>query len=300
MKSQSSNVKFSIGIGVRPLEILPDVPAAWRPPPASRRSRRAPASLRRVPVPFLVAQISDPHIGGEWGGPDPVSGLRTVLDAVLAMPDRPDVLLVTGDLVDNGTDEEYTLVHALLSAASLPVHVLPGNHDRREGLRARFALPGAGPAPVQYPAELGPLRLVALDTTIPGRAAGELDSDRLAWLDAELSRAPQSPTLLAMHHPPASTGLAPWEEIGLAASARTALAAVLARHPQVRRIVAGHIHQPLVATLAGRPVLAIPSTYVQASVDFTAPEIQLGPGPRGFAIHALLEDEISSFLRAVG
>jgi 3',5'-cyclic-AMP phosphodiesterase len=253
-----------------------------------------------VPAPFLVAQISDPHIGGDWGGPDPVSGLRTVLDAVLAMPDRPDVMLVTGDLVDNGTDEEYALVHELLSAVSVPVHVLPGNHDRREGLRARFELPGDGAAPVQYAADLGPLRLVALDTTIPGRAAGELDSDRLAWLDAELSRAPEQPTLLAMHHPPASTGLAPWEEIGLAASGRAALGEVVARHPQVQCIVAGHIHQPLVARLAGRPVLSIPSTYVQARVDFTAPEIQLGPGPPGFAVHALVDGRLTSYLHVVG
>jgi 3',5'-cyclic-AMP phosphodiesterase len=253
-----------------------------------------------VPAPFLVAQISDLHIGGDWGSADPVSGLRTVLDAVLGMPDRPDVLLVTGDLVENGTDEEYAVVGELLSAASLPVHVLPGNHDRREGLRARFELPGDGAAPVQYAAQLGPMRLVALDTTIPGRASGELDSDRLSWLDAELTRAPEQPTLLAMHHPPASTGLAPWDEIGLAPGDRDALGEVVRRHPQVQRLVAGHIHQPLVAALAGQPVLAVPSTYVQALVDFTAPEIQLGPGPPGFAIHALVDGRLTSYLHVLG
>jgi len=252
-----------------------------------------------VPAPFLVAQVSDPHIGGEWGGPDPVAGLTAVLDAVRALPDPPDALLVTGDLVDNGSDEEYALVHELLSAVGAPLHVLPGNHDRREGLRARFGLPGDPAAPVQYAAELGPLRLVALDTTIPGRAAGELDAERLDWLDAELSRAPEQPTLLAMHHPPAPTGVAPWDEIGLPASDRAALEAVIARHPQVRRVVAGHIHQPFFAGLANRPVLTIPSTYVQAHVDFGAPEIKLRPGPSGFAVHALVDGDVVSYLHTV-
>src|SRR5262249_29791686 len=122
----------------------------------------------------------------------------------------------------------------------------------------------------------------------------------LGWLDAELARAPEQPTLLAMHHPPASTGVAPWDEIGLPTSDRAALEAVVARHPQVQRVVAGHIHQPLVATLAGRPRLAIPSTYVQARLDFTAPEIQLGPGPPGFAIHALVDGTISSYVHVLG
>ncbi len=254
-----------------------------------------------MPAPFLVAQISDPHIGADWDGPeDSVEGLTQVLDAVFAMPDRPDVLLVTGDLVGHGTADEYDRVHALLHTAPAPVHVLPGNHDLRAGLRARFGLLGEPAAPVQYSADLGPLRLVAVDTTIPGRAGGELDAPRLTWLDAELAKAPDQPTLLAMHHPPASTGIPPWDAIGLEASGCTALEEIVGRHPQVQRIVAGHIHQPLVSTLAGRAVLAIPSTYVQARLDFTSPEIELGGGLPGFAIHALVDGEISSYLHTVG
>jgi 3',5'-cyclic-AMP phosphodiesterase len=186
-----------------------------------------------VSGPFLIAQVSDPHIGGDWGGGDPVAGLTSVLDAVRALPGRPDALLVTGDLVNNGTDDEYALVQELIAAVSAPVHVLPGNHDRREALRARFGLPGDPAAPIQYSADLGPLRLVALDTTIPGRAAGELDSERLDWLDARLALAPTQPTLLAMHHPPVITGMEPWDAIGLDAAGRAGLEEIVARHPQV-------------------------------------------------------------------
>src|ERR1700727_2546425 len=89
-----------------------------------------------MPAPFLVAQISDPHVGGDWGGPDPVAGLVAVLEAVWALPDRPDALLVTGDLVEHGSSEEYERVHELLTTKPAPVYVLGGNHDLREGLRA--------------------------------------------------------------------------------------------------------------------------------------------------------------------
>jgi Icc protein len=253
-----------------------------------------------VPAPFLVAQISDIHVGGDWGPVNPVAGARTVIEAVLALPDTPDAVVVSGDLVEHGSAAEYDIVHELLCALPAPVHVLAGNHDDRGGLRARFALPGHGAAPIQYAVDLGPLRLVVLDTTIPGHPGGELDAARLTWLDAELARAPRQPTLLAMHHPPAATGIAPWDAIGLAPDHRRKLEQVIERHPQVRRMVAGHIHQPCVAALAGRPVLAIPSTYVQARIDFSSPEIQLAPGPAGFAVHALVDGDISSFVHTLG
>ena len=113
-------------------------------------------------------------------------------------------------------------------------------------------------------------------------------------------RAPSQPTLLALHHPPIATGIAPWDEIGLAPADRAALGRVLDAHPQVRRLVAGHVHQIITGSLAGRPVLTVPSTYVQARLDFTASELQLGAGPRGFALHALVDGEIVSYVRTLG
>ncbi|HEY5430584.1 MAG TPA: metallophosphoesterase, partial [Solirubrobacteraceae bacterium] len=110
---------------------------------------------------------------------------------------------------------------------SAPVYALAGNHDDRETLRRCFGLGGAAGEPVQYAMDLGALRLIALDTTRPGEDGGELDSHRLRWLDAELARAPDQPTLLAMHHPPFAIGIAVWDAIGLPAADRRALAVVL-------------------------------------------------------------------------
>lgn len=137
--------------------------------------------LRHVPAAFLVAQISDPHIGADWDGEDPLPGLRQVVAAVLALPNRPDAVLLTGDLTDHGDPAEYATVRELVEPIGAPVHAIAGNHDDRGALRAAFALPGADAEPVQWSADLGPLRLIGLDTTIPGSDAGALDAERLRW-----------------------------------------------------------------------------------------------------------------------
>ena len=249
--------------------------------------------------PFLVVQLSDPHIGATWSGGDPMAGLRTVVEAVRRLPDDPDAVVVSGDLADNAADEEFEFVRESLALIGAPVYVVAGNHDDRDALRRHFDVPGPLGAPVHYAADLGPLRLVVLDSTRPGEDPGELDAARLAWLDAELAAAPERPTLLALHHPPVITGSAPWDELGLPAADRHALAKVLERHPQVRRVVAGHVHRTIAGELAGRTVLAVPSTYVQARLDFESGRIAFSADPPGFAVHAVLDGQVASHVQPV-
>jgi 3',5'-cyclic-AMP phosphodiesterase len=249
--------------------------------------------------PFLLVQLSDPHIGATWGNGDPVAGLRAAVAAVGRLPGALDAVLMSGDLADNAADSEYEFVRDSLAQLGVPVYVLAGNHDDRDTLRRHFDLPGAAGTPVQYAVDLGPLRLVVLDSTRPGEVPGELDSDRLTWLDAELAREPERLTLLALHHPPVSTGIEAWDELGLPAADRRALGAVLERHPQVRRIVAGHLHRTMTAELAGRTVLTIPSTYVQTHLSFNSDEIETAAEPPGFAVHALLDGELASHVQPV-
>ena len=248
---------------------------------------------------FLLAQLSDPHIGGDWAAADPVAGLAAAVERVRAMPQQPDAVLVSGDLADHATDAEYEQARELLAPLEAPLYVLPGNHDDRGTLRRHFAVPGEDDAPVHYSVDLGPLRLVVLDTTLPGEDPGALDAERLGWLDAELARAPERPTVLAMHHPPLVTGVRVWDEVGLPAADRRALGEVVARHPQVRRVVGGHVHRTVTADLAGRPVMAVPSTYVQGRLDFGATEFELADEPAGFAIHAVVDGELVSHVQPV-
>ncbi|HYY22769.1 MAG TPA: phosphodiesterase [Thermoleophilaceae bacterium] len=249
--------------------------------------------------PFLLVQLSDPHIGAEWEAEgDPVAGLAAAVESVRSMP-PPDAVLVSGDLTDNAGDVEYEQVRELLAPLRAPLYVLPGNHDDRGALRRHFGVPGASGDPVQYSVDLGPLRLVVLDTTRPGEDTGALDAERLGWLDAELAEAPESPTLLAMHHPPLVTGVPAWDELGLPTADRRALGEVLERHGQVRRVVAGHVHRTMTAELAGRSVLTVPSTYVQARLNFGSEQIELADEPAGFALHALLDGELISHVQPV-
>jgi 3',5'-cyclic-AMP phosphodiesterase len=249
--------------------------------------------------PFLLAQLSDPHIGAEWAGGDPVARFAAAVESVRAMPVQPDAVLVSGDLADHATASEYEQVRELLAPLGVPLYVLPGNHDDRRALHRQFGVPGADGEPVQYSVDLGPMRLVVLDTTRPGEDPGALDAERLGWLDAELAAAPEVPTLVAMHHPPLVTGIPAWDEIGLPAADRRALAGVIERHRQVRRLTAGHVHRTITGDLAGRAVLTVPSTYIQGRLNFAAEGFELADEPAGFALHAVLDGELISHVQPV-
>ena len=247
----------------------------------------------------MIVQLSDPHIGAAWAEGDPVAALAAAVDTARRVCPSPDAVLVSGDLSDNAADAEYQQVRELVGRLGAPIYPLPGNHDRREPLRRNFDLAGYGAEPVQYAADLGPLRLVVLDTTRPGEDAGELDTDRLRWLDAELSAHPDTPTLIAMHHPPLLAGIPAWDEIGLPDADRRALAQIVARHQQVRRLVAGHLHRTVATNFAGTSLMVVPSTYVQGKLDFDARELQLAAEPPGFAIHAMTDGELVSHIQPV-
>jgi Icc protein len=252
-----------------------------------------------VTKPFLLVQLSDPHVGATWADGDPVAGLQTAVESVRRLPDAPDAVLMSGDLADHAADGEYEIVRELLAQLGAPLFVLAGNHDDRDALRRHFDLPGATGTPLQYAVDLGPLRLVVLDSQRPGEDRGELDADRLSWLDTELAGAPDRVTLVALHHPPVSTGNAAWDELGLPAADRRALGDVLQRHPQVRRVVSGHLHRTMTAELAGRAVLVVPSTYIQTRLNFNSAQIELVAEPPGFGVHALLDGALASHVQPV-
>lgn len=249
--------------------------------------------------PFIVVQLSDPHIGAAWADGDPEALFVATVESVLELPDPPGAVIVSGDLADNASDAEYEFVRAVLARIGARMFVLPGNHDDRARLRRHFRLRGGGHESVDYTADIGPLRLVVLGTTKPGADHGELSREQLDWLSAELEAAPSQPTLLAMHHPPFVTGVPVWDEVGLQESARKALADIVYRHSQVRRLVAGHMHCTVTVELAGRTVLAAPSTYVQARLRYATAEIVLASERAGFAVHALRDDDFLSYIEPV-
>jgi 3',5'-cyclic AMP phosphodiesterase CpdA len=246
--------------------------------------------------PFVLVQLSDPHIGATWADADPVAGLEAAVKRVAGLKPAADAIVLTGDLADNGSEAEYEQVQNLLSILEAPLHVLPGNHDDRATMRRCFHLPGEGADPVNYVAELGPLRLLVLDTTIPGSASGSLDVE---WLDAQLAAAPDMPAVVAMHHPAMLIGIPAGDEMGIGTEELGELASVLERHPHALRLIGGHVHRVVSGQLGGRSVFTAPSTYVQTVLNFTTREIILGDEPTGFAVHLLRDGGLVTHVSAL-
>lgn len=256
--------------------------------------------MTRPRTQFVLVQLSDPHVGADWAPADAAARLAAAVAAVQGMPARPDAVLVSGDLADHADAAEYEQVVELLSPLGAPLYVLPGNHDDRAALRRHFDVPGIAGGPVRYSVDLGPVRLVVLDTTIPGRDDGALEAGQLDWLDSELATGPGTPTILAMHHPPVKTGIPSCDDSGLRRAHAEALAEVVARHPRVQTVTAGHVHRAVTGRLAGRPVVVAPSTYVQIGLRLGREGLELaGDEPAGFLVHALVDGEVVSYVQQV-
>jgi Icc protein len=252
-----------------------------------------------VTRPFLLLQLSDPHIGANWGNGDAAADLEAAVASVQRLPDPPDAVLVSGDIANRGGDDQYALARELLGRLPAPVYAMAGNHDDRQTLRRHFELPGDGDEPIQYAVDLGAMRLVVIDTTRPGEDVGELDAERLSWLDDALAEVPDKPTVLALHHPPLVTGITAWDQTSLPDEDRAQLAELLAIHPQVLLLAAGHVHRAITSSFAGRPMLVVPSTHLQAKLQFGAPELELVAEPPAYALHAVVGEQIVSHLQPV-
>jgi 3',5'-cyclic-AMP phosphodiesterase len=204
---------------------------------------------------------------------------------------------VTGDLADGAFADEYERVLELLAPLEVPVHVLAGNHDDRDALREHFPGVSAGGAgePFQYVATVGGVRLIACDTSIPGEVIGRLDLD---WLEAQLA-AGDAPAIVAMHHPPLVTGIPALDEIGLPEADHRGLAELLACHPKVRRVVAGHVHRTAFAVLGGCGVAVCPSTHLQSRLEIGAREYEIVREPPAVALHAVLDGDVVTHVQPV-
>jgi len=220
---------------------------------------------------MILAQISDLHITAKGkrllDRIDTIGHLRNAVRHLNDLQPRPDFVIITGDLVDAGSPAEYETLRDLLSGLSIPYVLMPGNHDERGNLRRAFAdhrYMTEGEF-IQYTIEDLPLLIVALDTVIPGEAGGRLCQSRLDWLAARLEEHRSRPTLIAMHHPPFATGLAGMDAINCENG--EALGAIVARHPQVERIVCGHVHRPICLRWHGTVVTTAPSTAHQVALD---------------------------------
>jgi 3',5'-cyclic-AMP phosphodiesterase len=228
---------------------------------------------------MLIAQLSDPHLrpqGQLYQGLVDSNGMfEAAIRHLNSLDPAPDLVLLSGDLTEQGTQAEYQFAHTVLSSIRQPLIVIPGNHDDREGFRSCFSdhahIPRTGPLHFAV-GHYGALRIVALDVTVPGKHHGDLDDDACRWLDQTLAAEPQRPTMLMMHHHPFQSGIAYMDKYNCRGFER--LESIIQQYDNVERIVCGHIHRFMQLRFGGTMLVTAPSTT-------TAIALRLDPSASG-------------------
>jgi 3',5'-cyclic AMP phosphodiesterase CpdA len=239
---------------------------------------------------LLIAQLTDFHLRPPGllvsNQVDTNAMAAAAIDSVLRLSPQPDCLLISGDLTDCGLPEEYDALRSHLQRLSMPIYCIPGNHDRRENFRKALA-DMTGPDPVdefiQFVSDLGPLRLIALDTVVPDEGFGDLCDRQLAWLGNALEESGDRPVLIMMHHPPGRTGIQFMDQIGLRAS--SLMAPIIARHARIERIICGHVHRTIHYRWAGSTVSIAPGVAHHVTLELDGGPAGFTLEPPGFHLH---------------
>lgn len=217
---------------------------------------------------YILLHISDTHLisdGSLYGAVDPDGRLGELLEQLIHSGIRPDAIVFTGDLADAGEPEAYRKLRKVVEpfAAALGAQVVwvMGNHDDRAELRNWLLDEAPSMAPLDRVCMIDGLRIITLDTSVPGHHYGELTDSQLSWLAAKLAKPAPHGTILALHHPPIPSVL----DLAVTVELRdqAALGRVL-KGSDVRAILAGHLHYSTNATFVGIPVSVASATcYTQ-------------------------------------
>ena len=240
---------------------------------------------RRAPgAPIVLAQVTDLHLGeqenGELVGMNTDHSLGHVLALVAAELPELDLLLVTGDITDNGNVAGYSRAMARLGALGVPQVWLPGNHD--DWAHMEQAVDGGGH--LSRCIDLGAWQVLMLDSTVYGEVGGAFAQSELDFLEQRLAAAAGRHTLVALHHHPVPIGC-DWLDQQQVANA-DAFWAVVDRHPGVAAVIWGHVHQVFESVRGGVRLMSAPSTCIQFAPN--SPGFRLdaaAPGYRWFRLH---------------
>ena len=244
----------------------------------------------------LLLQLSDLHIREPgrkaYGRLNTATYLQQAVTTIGRLPQQPDAIVITGDLTDFGRAAEYQHLRELLAPLAkptVPIYLLPGNHDDRDALRAAFSqyTYWGTQGFIQYSVPVGTMQLIALDTVTPGQSHGTLCAQRLAWLAHELAQQAPRPVVIAMHHPPFLSHIGHMDRIGLNEGAAE-LAALVGQYPNVERVICGHLHRNISVRFANTVASTVSSPAHQVQLDLAADAPSAwNLEPPGFALHVL-------------
>ena len=243
--------------------------------------------------PVHIAQISDLHIKAPgslaYGQVDTAKALEHCVTALNEFDPAPDFVVISGDLADTPTSEEYQHLALLLAPLKLPFASVPGNHDSRELMRAAYpSSPYAlASGPLNQKIEVNGLDLVLLDSSVHGKPNGELEKATLQWLDATLAASRDRPALLFLHHPPFKTGIWHMDRQNLLNAGE--LAPIVRRHPRVQLLATGHVHRAALTMFAGVPTTICPAPNHAVDLDLAElREPSFKVEPPAFHLHSWL------------
>ncbi len=255
-----------------------------------------------------IIQITDTHIvpDGElaYGKVDTALALEeavATINRILPEIGPVDLVVVTGDLTDFGSMEEYRRFHDIMEPLLLPYRAVPGNHDDRETMRAVFADQGWMPTdgPIDWILELSDFVLIGLDTLVQGSPYGQLNERSLAFLKENMGRHQKKPFLIGLHHPPFATGIHAMDRQNLRQA--EPLRDILNTHPGGARLICGHVHRNVVTAWGGVICQIAPGVSHAVTLEQRADATNtLTIEPGGFMLHEMREENLISHHIQVG
>lgn len=251
-----------------------------------------------------LLHLSDTHLvegGNLYGGVDSTATLQRLLGDVEASGVRPDALVFTGDLTDRGEAGAYDRLRALVEpvAEALDARIIwaMGNHDDRANFRTRLLDQEPSTGTVDRVHDIDGLRVITLDSTVPGRHHGELLHDQLNWLADILATPSEFGTILAMHHPPVPSVLDLAVLVELLDQKKLA---DVVRGSDVRSILAGHLHYSTTATFAGIPVSVASATCYTQDLNVEPGAIRGRDGAQAFNLVHVYDDTVVHSVVPIG
>lgn len=223
---------------------------------------------------MLIAHISDTHIASwdkkAYGIAPTAENLAACVEHINHLTPSPELVLITGDITYDGQLQEAKRAANLLDKLLIPYFIVPGNHDDRSILKTVFGksvCPCQDSTFINYVIEGYDIRFIAIDSSVPHGPGGEICAERARWLDEQLSRQPNKPTIIFMHHPPVKCGVLETDKDGFIGADR--LGMVLNKYNNIERLLCGHIHLDTHLGWRNTVISCAPSMGLQLSLDLT-------------------------------
>lgn len=246
---------------------------------------------------MIIAHLSDIHIRTQGafltvGNMDYMAMAQRAFERVAIMEPRPDMMIITGDLADSGQIDEYRRLKSMVEALPFPVHMILGNHDIRANFLEVFPeRKDEGTTFVQFCVEHADIRIIGLDTLIEGEVKGGLCGERLSYLRERLTKCPELPTIIMLHHQPFLLNGGVYDDIGLKEGVEE-FGEIVASNPQIVRVFCGHLHRSLDCLWKGTLVSVTPSVVSSAILPVGNVRIfKKINEPPAFRLHVLVPNE---------